>query len=229
MNLLTVDTSTSTCSVALTRDDDLRAELLLAGGPTLTSRLLANIDAVLRGSGMTVADLDGLAVALGPGAFTGLRVGVAAVKGLALACGKPVVGFSSLAVLAANLSWVAWPVCPMFDARKGEVYGALYRCSPLPEPVVNDCVAPPERFLRQLDGPTVFVGEGALRYRELIVAVLGKNALFAPPHLHQPRAAAGAVLARSALARGESVPLPLLNPAYIRPSEAELAKLAQKI
>ncbi|HEY6007255.1 MAG TPA: tRNA (adenosine(37)-N6)-threonylcarbamoyltransferase complex dimerization subunit type 1 TsaB [Geobacteraceae bacterium] len=229
MNLLTIDTSTSTCSVALTHDEELRAELLLAGGPTLTSRLLASVDTVLQGGGMAVAGLDGLAVALGPGSFTGLRVGVAAVKGLALASGKPVVGFSSLAMLALNLPWAVHPVCPMFDARKKEVYAALYRCRELPEEILPDCVAPPERFLGQLEGPTIFVGEGALRYRELILDILGDNAIFAPSHAHQPRAAAGAQLARVAFAAGAAVPLPLLNPAYIRPSEAEMAKAQQKI
>jgi tRNA threonylcarbamoyladenosine biosynthesis protein TsaB len=229
MNLLTIDTSTSTCSVALTRGEELRAELLIAGGQTLTSRLLSGVDTVLRAGGTSLAELDGLAVAVGPGSFTGLRVGVASVKGLALACGKPVVGFSSLAMLAMNLPWSAWPVCPMFDARKKEVYAALYRCGDRPEALVADCVVPPERFLRQLAGPTVFVGEGALRYRELIVAMLGENAIFAPSHAHQPRAAAGAHLARMAFARGEALPLARLNPAYIRPSEAELAKLQQKI
>jgi tRNA threonylcarbamoyladenosine biosynthesis protein TsaB len=228
MNLLTIDTSTSTCSVALTRGEELRAELLVAGGPTLTSRLLACVDTVLHSCGMTVAELDGFGVALGPGAFTGLRVGVAAVKGLALACERPVAGFSSLAMLAANLPWALYPVCPMFDARKKEVYAALYRCGELPEMILPDCVISPERFLERLHGPTIFVGEGALRYRELIRAVLGENALFAPSHLHQPRAAAGAELARSALARGEAVALPLLNPTYIRPSEAELAKSLDK-
>lgn len=229
MNLLTIDTSTSTCSIALTRGEELRAELLLVGGPTLTSRLLSSVDTVLQSAGMTVAELDGFGVALGPGAFTGLRVGVAAVKGLALACSRPVTGFSSLAMLAANLPWALHPVCPMFDARKKEVYAALYRCGELPDVILPDCVVSPERFLERLDGPTIFVGEGALRYRELILSALGDNAFFAPSHLHQPRAAAGSVLARAAIARGETVPLALLNPAYIRPSEAELAKSQKKI
>ena len=229
MNLLTIDTSTATCSVALTSGDRLLAELVLSSDRPLSSHILAAVDTVLRGGGVTLADLDGIGVALGPGAFTGLRVGVATAKGLALAAGKPAVGFSSLAMLAMNLPWAAHQVCPMFDARKKEVYAGLYICRDLPEAVHMECVAPPERFLRDLKGPTIFVGDGAVSYRDAIVDVLGADAWFAPPSAHQPRASVGAHLARQAFARGESVPLPFLNPVYIRPSEAELARAKQKI
>ncbi len=225
MKLLTIDTSTSACSVALTNNGELVAEYLVNQGKTLTSRILSCVDVVLRGAGLTVDDLEGFGVALGPGAFTGLRVGIATVKGLALATGKPVAGFSSLAMLAMNLPWASHPVCPMFDARKKEVYAGLYDCRDLPLPLVPDCVAPPEAFLDQLTGPVIFVGEGAVRYRELIVDRLGQSALFAPLSANLPRASAGALLAAAAFARGETDPVALLAPAYIRPSEAELAKI----
>lgn len=228
MKLLTIDSSTSSCSVALTNDDQLVAEHFLCGTQTLSSRLVASVDIVLRGCGMTIADLDGIGVALGPGAFTALRVGIATAKGLALAAGKPVAGFSSLAMLAMNLPWSAHPVCPMFDARKGEVYTGLYRCDAFPHVLEEDCVIAPASFLERIPGPTLFVGEGALRYRELIVATLGDKALFAPPFAHQPRAAAGALLARSAFAATGGTSLAQLNPLYIRPSEAEVAKMRQK-
>lgn len=225
MNLLTIDTSTNACSVALTRGERLVAEHTVNLAKPLTSRLLEIVDAVLGGAGMTVYDLDGFGVALGPGSFTGLRIGVATVKGLALTTGKPVAGFSSLAMLAMNLPWAACPVCPMFDARKKEVYTALYDCRRLPQVLLPDCVAPPADFLPVITGPTIFVGEGALAYRDLIVARLGENARFAPPFTHQPRASMGALLARESLARGGCIPISSLVPVYIRPSEAELAKM----
>jgi tRNA threonylcarbamoyladenosine biosynthesis protein TsaB len=100
LKLLTIDTSTTTCSVALTDNTRLLAECLFDCDKTLSRQLLNNIDGVLKGTGLGVDLLDGVAVALGPGSFTGLRVGVATVKGLALASNKPVVGFSSLAMLA---------------------------------------------------------------------------------------------------------------------------------
>ncbi len=225
MNLLTIDTSTSSCSVALSCDGVLVAEHLVSQGKTLTSRLLSCVDAVLKDAGLAAGDLDGFGVALGPGSFTGLRVGIATVKGLALAARKPVAGFSSLAMLAMNLPWASHPVCPLFDARKKEVYAGLYDCRDFPLPLHPDCVAPPEAVLDRLDGPVIFVGEGAARYRDLIVARLGEKALFAPSSAHLPRASAGALLASLAFSRGEAIPPELLLPVYIRPSEAELARM----
>ena len=228
MKILTIDTSTNTCSVALTLDNRLAGEYLLELDRTLTNRLLGCVDLLLSGAGLAVADMDAFAVALGPGAFTGVRVGVATVKGLALAAGKPVVGFSSLAMLAMNLPWSCCQVCPMFDARKNEVYTALYRCTDLPLAVSPDCVVAPTDILKQIKDPTIFVGEGAIRYHDLITASLGGLARFAPWSHHLPRASAGALLAADAVSRGEFIPLAALNPVYIRPSEAELAKIKRE-
>jgi len=228
VKLLTVDTSTSTCGVALTVGERLVAESLLDTERTLSERLLAAVDTVLRDAGLLLSELDGFGVALGPGSFTGVRIGVSTVKGLALATGKPVAGFSSLAMLALNLPATSLPVCSLFDARKKEVYAAVYRCGTLPEPLHADCVMAPERFLALVEGKALFVGDGALRYRELIEKTLGERAVFAPLHCHQPRAAAGAVLALEAFRSGAIMPLPFLNPAYIRPSEAELSKMMRE-
>lgn len=223
MKILTIDTSTTACSVALTVNGDLAAEYLSNQGRTLSARLLDCVDLLLKGAGLGPGDLDGFGVALGPGSFTGLRVGIATVKGLALATGKPVAGYSSLAMLAMNLPWASHPVCPLFDARKKEVYAGLYECSDRPHQRIADCVAPPEAFLDRLSGTVIFVGEGAVRYREMIFARLGEKALFAPSSVNLPRASAGALLAADAFTRGDTVPPELLLPAYIRPSEAELA------
>lgn len=228
MKLLTVDTSTSACSVALTVDGCPVAEHVVDSGKTLTERLLSAIDEVLSDGGMTVGDLDGFGVALGPGSFTGVRIGVATVKGLALAAEKPAVGFSSLAMLAMNLPYCSYPVCSLFDARKNEVYAGLYRCGSLPEPLAADRVLPPARLLEEIREPTIFLGDGAVRYRELIVTTIGDRAVFAPPHCTPPRAAAGALLAGELFRTGQITPLPLLNPSYIRPSEAELVRMRQE-
>ncbi|QSV44798.1 tRNA (adenosine(37)-N6)-threonylcarbamoyltransferase complex dimerization subunit type 1 TsaB [Geobacter benzoatilyticus] len=228
MKLLTVDTSTSTCSVALTIDGRLAAESLFDTERTLSERLLASVDAVLRDSGICLDDLDGFGVSLGPGSFTGVRIGVSTVKGFSLATGKPVAGFSSLSMLAMNFPACSLPLCTLFDARKKEVYAALYRCGALPEQIIADRVISPERFLGLIEGPALFAGNGALKYRALIEETLGDRAVFAPDHCHQPRAAAGAVLALEAFRAGGLLPLPALNPTYIRPSEAELMRMMQK-
>ncbi|HTY21047.1 MAG TPA: tRNA (adenosine(37)-N6)-threonylcarbamoyltransferase complex dimerization subunit type 1 TsaB [Geobacteraceae bacterium] len=225
MNILTIDTSTTVCSVALTMGDRVVAETLLNMEKTHASRLLNLVDMILCVAGLDVKDLDGFAVALGPGSFTGLRVGIATVKGLALASNKPVCGFSSLAMLAMNIPWAAHPVCPMFDAKKKEVYTALYNCRELPSPLINDCVVSPGDFLEKLEGDIIFVGAGALTYRELIVDRLGARAFFAPLSANLPRASNGAELAKCVFAQGAAVLPAALVPCYIRPSEAELAKM----
>lgn len=225
MKILTIDTSTTANSVALTDKDRLLAEHLVNPDSTHSRTLFHGIAQVFEAAGLTLDEIDALGVTLGPGSFTGLRVGIAAVKGLSLASGKPVVGFSSLAMLAMNLPHASCTVCPMLDARKNEVYTALYRCGDLPRVVSQDCVTAPAEFLQRLNQPTLFVGSGALRYRELITDMLGDLALFAPSVCHTPRASAGAVLATDLFARGELIPAAELLPVYIRPSEAELARL----
>jgi tRNA threonylcarbamoyladenosine biosynthesis protein TsaB len=228
VKLLIIDTSTTACSVALSDGGGIVAEYLVNQGRTLSARLLDSVDLLLREAGLSAADLDCFGVAVGPGSFTGLRVGIATVKGLAMAAGKPVAGFSSLAMLAMNIPWGGHPVCPMFDARKNEVYTGLYECRGFPVPLMEDQVVPPARFLEVLEGPVIFVGEGAARYRELIVDRLGDKALFAPLSANLPRASAGALLVMRVFARGEAVSPALLAPVYIRLSEAELVRMSRE-
>lgn len=226
LKFLTIDTSTTACSAALTDDGKITGEFFLDTGKTTSGQLLANIGSIMRDAGVLTDGLDGIGVALGPGSFTGLRVGVATAKGLALAAKKPVFGFSSLAMLALNLPFSAYPVCPMLDARKNEVYTAIYHCDGLPETVIEDCVVSPDVFLEKITEPTVFVGSGAMRYRELIGSKLGGKAIFAPCFCNQPRASRGSLLTCHAFSHRLAVPLSLLNPYYIRPSEAEIKKIS---
>jgi tRNA threonylcarbamoyladenosine biosynthesis protein TsaB len=229
VKILTIDTSTSSCSVAVSVNDEIVSSCLGSRGRVLSASILDTVAFALKGAGLDLEELDGFGVAAGPGSFTGLRVGVATIKGLALAMGKPVAGFSSLAMLAMNLPWASHPVCPMFDARKKEVYTGLYECRDTPEPLMTDRVVTPEPFLESLDGPVIFIGEGAVRYRERIETILGERALFAPTGINLPHASAGAMLAAAAFIRGAAVSPEFLAPVYIRPSEAELARLAEKI
>ncbi len=228
MKILTIDTSTTACSAALSDGEKISAEFVLDTDRTLSKQLINQIDSILRGSGLTVDDLDGFGVALGPGSFTGLRVGIATVKGLAVASDKPVVGFSSLAMLAMNLPWSSYQVCPMLDARKNEVYAGLYQCESNPVIMSPDCVTSPADFLDNIVETTVFLGSGAVRYRPMIESRLGNKAVFAPFYCNTPRASAGAALAFHAFLQGKSTVLDQLNPVYIRPSEAEIKKMERK-
>ncbi|MBI2353546.1 MAG: tRNA (adenosine(37)-N6)-threonylcarbamoyltransferase complex dimerization subunit type 1 TsaB [Deltaproteobacteria bacterium] len=229
MNILCIDTSTSLASVALAVEERIVAESLFACERTLSARLVPEIERLLASVGVAIADIDLFACAIGPGSFTGVRAGVATVQGLALATGRPCAGFSTLALLAMNFPMAAHPVCTLLDARKSEVYAALYDTSPLiPAPIVADCVMPPERLLALVreatERPVIFAGEGALRYREPISTAMGERAIFAPfPH-HAGRAANGTLLAMEVCRTAKTVAPADLLPVYIRPSEAELAR-----
>lgn len=221
--LLTVDTSTSAGSVAVSRGEKLLGEIFLDRKTTHSDRLLCTVRQLLGDLDLTLGQVDALGVVLGPGSFTGLRVGVATVKGLAMAAGKPVVGVSSLRTLAVQLPFSRYPLCVLLDARKGEVYAGLYTWeSGLPAAMGPETVQPPEKLFGALDGEYLFAGDGAVAYRTLITRQLGGRAHFAP-WLHNPvRASAAAVLALHDFRAGETLALEALVPVYIRPSEAEL-------
>lgn len=225
MKLLTIDTSTTACSVALTDDDRLLGENTLAGVKGQSANLFDAIEILLAASGLGMSDIDGFGVAVGPGAFTGLRCGIAAAKGLSLSTGKPVAGFSSLAMLAMNLPHTELPVCPLFDARKNELYAGLYRMvDGMPEQMMDDAALSPEALAGRLTGPTLLLGDGAARYRTQLHELLGDRALFAPPFTYTPRAYCGALLARAQLSKIPTSDSATLQPLYLRLSEAELAR-----
>ena len=230
--ILAIDSSTSMISLALTVDQSVAAEASFCADRTLSSRLVPEIEHLAALAGFAISDLDLFAASVGPGSFTGVRGGVATIQGLALACGKPCYGFSSLALLAMNFSLSPYPVCPLLDARKSEVYGGLYDCSgPLPVPLLKECVLPPADLLELIrfatDQPIIFAGDGALRYRELIVNGLGEQARMAPFQLHSSRAAHGALLALDARRRGQLVAPEMLLPVYLRASDAEINRIAK--
>src|SRR6266851_56323 len=125
MRVLAVDTSTMAGGVALLEDERVVGESLLDVRTTHSERLMLAVDRALADARWTAESLDGLAVAIGPGSFTGLRIGLAAVKGLALALDRPIAAIPTLDAMASGLPWAARPVCPVIVARKGEVYACL--------------------------------------------------------------------------------------------------------
>lgn len=221
--LLTIDTSTPAGSVALNRGDQLLGEILLNTPSNHTDRLLESLRQLLDNTGIELSEVDAFGVVLGPGSFTGLRVGVATVKGLALAMDKPVIGVSSLQTLAVQIPFSRFPVCGLLDARKKEVYAGMYRWeSGQPVLLGKERVLAPDALMDELTGDVLFVGNGATVYRTLIIRRLGQRAHFSPWPLEMPRASAAASLALTAWRNGQTLSIENLAPSYIRPSEAEL-------
>lgn len=229
MNILALETSTSYASIAVAKNGQLAAEVLINTERTLSARLVSEIDRVVASAGITLADIDIYAASKGPGSFTGVRGGMATIQGLALATGAQCVAFSSLALLAMNCSFTATLVCPLLDARKQEVYAALYDCSAaLPLLRHEEAVLPPALLLKQLanqDDSIIFLGDGTQKYHDLITTALGSRAIIAPFHLHTPRAANGIALALHAVQQNTLCSAAQLLPNYLRASDAEIAKV----
>jgi len=225
MRILGIDTATSCGGIGLIDDDAVVAEYAFDHEETPSARLVPAIQALLKEAGITVNEIDGMAVSLGPGSFTGLRVGLSAVKGLALATEKPVAGVPTLDALATQLPPTTSQICPLVDARKDEVYTALYEQggNGNVEQLTPYQVLSPSRLLEELPlQETVFVGDGVEVYGELIVERLGDKALFAPPHLRYLRGTTVAKLGLQRLAHGGGDDIASLAPIYVRPSDAEI-------
>jgi len=224
VKILGIDTSTKTGSVAVVSENGVIAQYSLNIEVTHSERLMSTVDRVLKDTDLAVSDLVGFAVAIGPGSFTGLRISLATVKGLALATGKPVAAVPTLQALAWNLPYAAYPVCPLLDARKNEVYAALYRFDEKTlSQVLPETVIPLDRLAKWLSEKTVFTGEGSRIYRTDIQKILGERALFAPQSAVLPSAAAVAEIGLNLIKSGRQAELDGLAPLYIRRPEAEVA------
>jgi len=224
MKILSIETSTRVGSVAIIEDEHLIAEYILNVVSTHSERLLPSIDQILKDSQLTVRDIEGFAVSLGPGSFTGLRIGISTVKGLALATGRAVVGVPTLDCLAHNIAFTHLLVCPILDARKGEVYTALYQGdgSGRLEKLTPDLAIKPEELLTRIKEPVIFLGDGVEAYRDTLRSGQD-NCLFAPAYLNQPRASVLAKLGLEKFKQGHIFKEEEIQPLYCRLAEAEIA------
>ncbi len=224
MLILGIETSTKTGSVAIVSDDAVIAQYSLNIEVTHSERLMSTVDRVLKDTGMAIAGLDGFAVAVGPGSFTGLRIGLSTAKGLALATGKPVAAVPTLQALAWNLPYASCPVCPMLDARKNEVYAALYIFEgAVLAQLMSEMTIPVGSLAETLSGRVLFTGEASHVYRVVIERQFGDRALFAPLPAILPAAATVATLGLAMIKNGNQAEPDSLTPLYIRRPEAEVA------
>ena len=215
---MAVETSTLAGGVALLDGERVIGEYLLDVRATHSERLMPAIDRLLRDAGWTTASLEGLAVAVGPGSFTGLRIGISAVKGLAWGLGLEVAPVPTLDALASLLPFAALPVCPVLDARKNEVYCSLYHWDGATMSREWEYLAiAPEALSARLTGPTILLGDGAH-------AIASRHARLAPPHRRLPAASAVGALGLARFRAGQVVSARELSPFYLGPSQAELKR-----
>lgn len=223
--MLAIDTATSVCSVALAKGGALLGEITTNFPRKHSQRLLPMVETLMGEAGLKPKDLDLLAVTKGPGSFTGLRIGIATVKGMGLALDIPVVGISTLTVLAHNFN--EGLVCPVLNARLRQVYSALFRGGgQRPETIISERAIAPEALLASLASysePIWFCGDGVAEVYDSAGQKLGEPRM-APSHLQVSRASALADLARFE----KPGDLDALVPFYLRDSQAEVQLRRQR-
>jgi tRNA threonylcarbamoyladenosine biosynthesis protein TsaB len=227
MFVLASDTSTKKAHFALLEEETVRAEVIVNTEKKHGETIVHAIEGLLSMIKRKIEEVDLFVTTVGPGSFTGIRVGVSALKGLAFALEKPLIGVSTLETLAMNVPDSFKTVCPMIDAKRNEVYTALYRFNgeaKYPEKTGDERAVTPAEFLKDLKGDIVFLGDGAIRYEDLIRKIMPKRSFFLPPCQSDIRAGTAGLLGMHKFKRGDFIDTALLKPRYLRPSYAEMKR-----
>jgi tRNA threonylcarbamoyladenosine biosynthesis protein TsaB len=222
MLTLAFDTSSKTAAVALLQDDTILYDVIINNSFNHAETLLPAIDQACRQLRLQINDIDLFTCTLGPGSFTGLRVGVSTLKGLLIATGKPAAGVSALAALALNVKESAAVICSVMDAGRGQVYTACYSCNDkgLFNQICQEKVVDPKDILPDIDQDVVLVGEGAIKYRDLITENTGRVKIAAGQQQYI-RASAVGILGRGKFIRNELLDPLTLVPFYLRAADAK--------
>ncbi|MCI9547494.1 MAG: tRNA (adenosine(37)-N6)-threonylcarbamoyltransferase complex dimerization subunit type 1 TsaB [Lachnospiraceae bacterium] len=231
MKVLALDSSGLVASVAVAEDGELLAEYSVNYKKTHSQTLLPMLDAAVQMIDLDLQTIDAIAVASGPGSFTGLRIGSATAKGLGLALGKPLVAVPTTQALAYNLYGFTDIICPIMDARRNQAYTGIYtfmdgRLQILEDQMALDIHQLIEK-LNERNRLVMFCGDGVSVYREAIEKNLHPTAYFAPAHVNRQRAGAVAALAMEYLKEGRTQTASEHKPEYLRVSQAERERQAR--
>lgn len=231
MKILAFDSSGLVASVAVLTEDQMIAEYTVNYKKTHSQTLLPMLDEVAKMTELDLAEIDAIAVAAGPGSFTGLRIGSATAKGLGLALGKPLVAVPTLEGLACNLFGCEDVICPMMDARRKQVYTGLYTFRHGKMEILKEQTAcPVEEILAEADDlgqKVVFLGDGVPVYRSIIEEKMQSPFTFAPAHMNRQRAGAVGMRAFDYIREGKTQTAAEHAPVYLRKSQAERELLAK--
>lgn len=225
MKILALDTSGMNCSASIIDEEKVICDFNISTGTTHSQTLLPMIDAMLKYSEISLEDIDVFACSIGPGSFTGLRIGIATIKGFALAQNKPVIGVPSLVGLAYNISNFDGIICSILDARNDNVYAALFKYSDnkpvMIENYITDTIDSLIKNLKEKNEKIIFVGDGSVVFKEKLIENLNENANFAPLHLNNQLSTsiAKAALEKALLEQFET--FDTLMPMYLKKSQAE--------
>jgi tRNA threonylcarbamoyladenosine biosynthesis protein TsaB len=224
MITLAIECATKTVGLALLDAEEILAEFYLGPGRHHAEVLLPALEKLLLLSGTPIEKIDLLVCTTGPGSFTGVRMGVSTLKGLALALGKPIVGVSTLEALAMNALPTAGLICPLLDARRDQVYAGLYRMGPdgFPEIVTTERLTDVVQLMRDLPADEVdLIGDGAVRYRDRILESRPGRRVPFGSRQHRLHASAVGMIGIHRYSQGRGEDLLTFSPKYLRLSGAE--------
>lgn len=226
MLVLGIDTAGPASGVALVADGKVLTSFAVRQVSAFARPLLRSLDRLLDWAGYSLADLGGIAVNVGPGAFTGIRVGLATAQGLAMASGKPLVGCSAFEALVALVAEWEGAICPVLEARKGEVYAALYHHQDHQyRQVMPEMVVTPEDLCTLIAERTLILGSGTQAYGAVFTAALGDRAICVNLGVEEVGMAVSvARVGQARLERAGGGAMPSPEPLYIRPADARLPR-----
>jgi tRNA threonylcarbamoyladenosine biosynthesis protein TsaB len=220
--ILAVDTTTPTGSVAVLRNSRLIAEVNQDSAATFSERLLPSVQFVLKSCGMTIQDIHGFAVAVGPGSFTGIRIGLSTIKSFAYASGKPVAPVSSLKALSMKLLHSRGLICPLIDAKRNEIYAALYESKQrILKEIIPQGAYSPDAFFSRLPSHRIihFIGSGRDVHGATIISYFKDKARFSK---RSPFVAFEVgLIGYDLLRRNKGKDFQQVEPIYLRRSQAE--------
>ncbi len=230
MNIFGMDTCCMSATVAVMSDDRLISQIVQNNKKTHSQKIMPMIEFMLKEAELNLSELDAFAVAVGPGSFTGVRIGVATAKALAHGAGKPCIAVSALHALANNVEGFDGIICPILDARRGQVYNALFKGEGA-ERFTDDRAISIDDLCTELkttDGNIIFLGDGVPVYEGKIKEALGPRARFAQRMQRMNLAASVAEIGYKKLILGETVSYDELSPVYLRLSQAERERLERE-
>jgi tRNA threonylcarbamoyladenosine biosynthesis protein TsaB len=232
VKILAIDSSGLVATVALISDDILMGEYTIHNKKTHSQTLLPMVRDMLAMAGVEIGEMDAIAVAAGPGSFTGLRIGASTAKGLAQAVGIPIVAVPTLEGLAFNLEGASALVCPLMDARRNQAYYGIYDVSgDVPAAVEEQNVAPLEEIItkvNELGKEVIFLGDGVPVFKEELKQCVKVPYRFAPDSVRYQRGSSVAALGKHYLRRNQEMPAKDFAPIYLRLSQAERERLERE-
>ncbi len=226
MIILGIDTSTKFCNLGLIEDENILIEYTINGLKKKHSSILVPaIKDLLKTIDLKMEEINGIAVSMGPGSFTGLRIGLGVAKGLCYARSLPLLGIPTLDAIAFPLKEIPYLICPVLESKKDEIYDVVFRGGDSLHRVMDYKCEDIQSLLNRLSllkEKIIFLGDGIKKYRDIIKEKLGKDALFIDSQINLPIATNIAILGLNKLKKREEDDISTLSPFYLRKSQAEI-------